>query len=100
MARPQRFELEPFCGRERGESRAGVRRRNPDPAERERDLYNVAFSRKWRALRDSNLSRFAGVSEARAERESAGEIPIPQSGRGISITLLFPGNGAPSEIRT
>ena len=36
----------------------------------------------WRARQDSNLSRDAGVTEAQAERETAGEIPIPQRGRG------------------
>ena len=41
----------------------------------------------WRARRDSNLSRFAGVSDhAKAgEREPTGEIPIPRSGEDLSI---------------
>ena len=60
-------KLEPLCGRERGEGRAGargprrarfwrdgvrVRRRNADPAERERTLYSEELWEFWHALED------------------------------------------------
>src|SRR5215469_16486889 len=73
MARPERFELEPFCGRERSRgprharfSRGGVGSGSPQAKSRaERGISRSLLLReRWRALRDSNLSRFAGVSEA------------------------------------
>jgi hypothetical protein len=47
----------------------------PLPQERERDhRKSIIKMEKWSRRSDLNLSRFAGVNEAKAEWESAGEI--------------------------
>jgi len=78
MARPERFELEPLCGRERVSEADEWESAGEIPIEVE------GSATIWRARRDSNLSRLCGrerVSEA-DEWESAGEIPSEVEGSG------------------
>jgi len=53
-----RFELEPYCGRERKREPAGETLRESAPADESKGLRE----RRWLPGLDSNLSRIAGVS--------------------------------------
>src|ERR1700741_4972103 len=102
MVRPERFELEAFCGRERSAfGGARARSRNPEPGFGEGSQLFSPSAEQWCARRDSNLRRFAGVSGAPlAEREPAAEILSPVLAKDLNSSHHPQNNGAPGEIRT
>src|SRR5262249_38122125 len=91
-ARTVVYKIEPICGRERGGGRAGVRRRNPDPAERERDPYRSDNS-EWKLVGTGRfeLSRFAVVSEAGARRRNPSAVRDPYRSDNLGWKLVRTG---------
>src|SRR5262249_52557777 len=79
-------KVEALWGREGGESRPGAHSRNPDRSRRIPDGRN---GHRVRAKKKVKLRRFAGVREAKADREPAAEILSESEG------TLNGGNGHP-----